>query len=749
MRSLFLIPFLVAATSLLAQADAELHIARTLDIIKIDGVLDEKTWQHADLAADFTPNFPIDTGRANARSEMRLAFDDTYLYVSAICWQARQDYTVQSLKRDFPPGSGDVINVLFSPFKDGLNGIMFAVSPMNVQRECLVDNGTNSAYEWDNKWYSAVTNDDDKWMVEMAIPFKTLRYKVAEGQNSWGIQFIRTRLKNWETSTWTPVPRQYHPVNLNYTYPLIWDTPPPKNKIGYSLIPFVSGQYNKNYERDPQTLALTAAPDQWKGSVGGDVKIGITPSLNLDLTINPDFSQVEVDQQVANLSRFELFFPERRQFFLENRDLFATFGFPSTRPFFSRRIGLAYNPVTGQNQRVPILAGARLSGKLNDDWRIGLLNMHTRQVNFDENNALPAANFSVATLQRKVLQRSAVSFIYADKENLLNKLEPGQRAGFQPWNRVAGGEFNLYSKDNRWEAESYYHRSFSPDPDKRGASMAQFVGYEDRYFNARMGIMRTDTTYTADMGFVPRPGVQSMFPGIGVNWYPKSKKINSVKFFAESDVTTDLHFKPTDNELSSGISVSFTDQSEATFGIYSSYTFLFDSLFDPSNLYREGTKPLPRGGYRYTGLTGSVFTSSSYNFQAILDWGAGQFFNGTGALVNGEFKYRLQPWGSLAIAYSYTHIRLPKPYASADLWLIGPRAELSFSRSVFASAFFQYNTQANNFNINARLQWRFAPVSDLFLVYTDNSYAQPITDTAARFLTPKNKSVVMKLVYWL
>lgn len=170
---------------------------------------------------------------------------------------------------------------------------------------------------------------------------------------------------------------------------------------------------------------------------------------------------------MANLSRFELFFPETRQFFLENRDLFATFGFPNTRPFFSRRIGLAYNPVKEQNEKVSILAGARLSGKLTDNLRVGLLNMQTRQRDWDSTSVQPSANFTVATIQQKVFSRSAISAVFVNKQNSLEKLNDTQRGEWQPWNRVAGLEYNLYSKDNRWEGECYYHRSLSPDPQQR------------------------------------------------------------------------------------------------------------------------------------------------------------------------------------------------------------------------------------------------------------------------------------------
>lgn len=738
---------LMSGCCLLAQTQSYIvPISKTTTAVRVDGLLEDAAWQTATRISDFTQTFPVDTVTAQHRTEVQLAFDDQYLYVAATCWQQRDQYTVQSLRRDFGPGTSDVINILLSPFKDGLNGFMFGVNPLNVQREGMIDNGSNLSLEWDNRWFSAVQNGIDRWTVEMAIPFKTLRYTVVAGQNTWHLNFIRTTLKPWEVSTWKPVSRQFPSLSLAFTGELVWQTPPPAPRANVALIPYAAGSTASNVQRDVNTLHVVDRARARRGAVGGDAKIGITPSLNLDLTVNPDFSQVEVDRQVTNLQRFELFFPERRQFFLENRDLFALFGFPPSRPFFSRRIGLAYNPVKGQNQTVPIQAGARLSGKLNDNWRVGLLNMQTAKARFSADKVLPAANFTVATLQRKVFERSAISGIFVNKQNFTQNLTETERSGTLPWNRVAGLEYNLYSKDNRWEGEAYYHRSLSPDPAKRGGTGAVFLGYRDRYFNANLGFARIDSTYQTDVGFVPRSGVNYIFPGIGWTFYP-NKAVNNVQVGIEGTVVQQLNFWQTDRQITAYVNASFRNQSGLGAGVTNNYTFLFFP-FDPTNQYEA--QPLPdQVGYTYTNFWTEYRSSVTYNLQANVRLETGQYFNGQYASANGEVTYRLQPYGSVGMGYSYNRIRLPQPYASADLWLLSPRVELSLSRSLFLSSFFQYNTQANNFNINTRLQWRFAPVSDVYLVYTDNSFAYPVANTPVQFLSPKNRALVLKVVYWL
>ncbi|MEZ4894080.1 MAG: DUF5916 domain-containing protein [Saprospiraceae bacterium] len=753
---LLLSAFLFQAFFLFAQNNNgdnyQLHIRKALSSIKLDGILDEPDWENEEVADHFKLVFPNDTAYSKWLTEVRLTFDDKFLYVGGVCRQKQKDFTFQSLRRDFAGGTSDVLNIILGPASDGLNGFIFSVSPMNVQREGLIDNGQTMSLEWDNKWYSAVQTYDDHWTVEMAIPFKTLRYSVSPGQNEWQLQFIRTKVKDFEVGSWAPVPFQYDVINLAFAGKLIWETPPPKPGLNLSLIPYIIGGTSLDYVRDPNTQEITQRTTDYTGNIGGDAKVAITSGLNLDLTLNPDFSQVEVDRQVANLSRFELFFPETRQFFLENRDLFAMFGFPSTRPFFSRRIGLAYNPITGQNQKVPIMAGARLSGKINDGLRIGLLNMQTRRLDWDSSMVLPAANFTVATVQQKVFSRSAISAIFVNKQNNLEKLNEQQKDGWEPWNRVVGLEYNLYSKDNRWEGEWYYHRSLSPDEDKQGSTYAGFLGYRDRHFNIRMGYVSVDSTYTADAGFVPRPGVQSMFPGIGFNFYPKkswqARHITQYNIGVDGDLSFGLNGQSTDRDISFYAGAGFKNQSYFSLGAFNRFVYLFEP-FDPTNLYTPDTEPLPVGGYSNWGYNAEFTSGPSYAWQGAVEVNVGSFFEGNIVSVDGSLAYRAQPFGLISLLISYNHITQPRPFVSADLWLLGPRAELSFRRDLFASAFFQYNTQSNNFNLNARIQWRYAPVSDIFLVYTDNSFAEPIPSSRVKFLSPKNKAIVLKVVYWL
>lgn len=743
-----------------------IHIKKSSTPIKLDGLLDEDSWKAADVAKNFFLNRPYDSSFAKLQTEVRVLFDDNFIYVGAICYEPRDIYTVASLKRDFEGGTSDVFTATFDTFKDKLNAFQFAVNPYGVQREGLIFNGEEASNFWDNKWYSQVKNYDDHWVVEMAIPFKTLRYKVTEGQNSWRVNFGRNVLKRNEVSTWRPVPRNFRPANLAFAGNLTWDENPPKPGANISLIPFVSLATQKDFPRNESDLKALPTTSTNPAGIGLDAKIAVTPSLNLDLTVNPDFSQVEVDKQVTNLSRFELFFPERRRFFLENNDLFGTFGFPDTRPFFSRRIGITRNPNTGNTQRVPILAGARLSGKLNEDWRIGVMNMQTRKVNFGEDKYLPAANYSVAVVQRKLLNRSTLGGIFVNKENDFSNLTAEQTAGYRKFNRVGGLEFNYYSKDSRFQSESYYHQSFSPENKKDAASAAHFMGYSHPNVELNLGVQRIGENYRADVGFVPRTGIWQIYRPATIILNPKSKQvakyINAYGFGSEGSDVFSLKGKRLDSETNVFIFANNSAGSEVYLAKGWSFTHLFAS-FDPTNA-SDNPNPdnfknvveLPVGDYRSNFISFGYTSSNRNDLNGSFSYTKGDYFTnklkgveGKSLFLEGSIGYRYQPYGIFGLDFNYTQIDMSKPYNSVKYWLVGPRAELSFSKSVFFSTFFQYNTQTNNTNINSRLQWRFRPVSDLFLVYTDNYFAESIPNYYIKAWTPKNRALILKMTYWL
>ncbi|MCE1199858.1 MAG: carbohydrate binding family 9 domain-containing protein, partial [Marinilabiliales bacterium] len=298
-------------------AGYKIHAHRTTGNIHLDGIPDEPDWKRAETAGNFYMVLPYDTGHCKARSEIRLTYDDKAFYLALVFHDTVPGKRpVESLRRDFVFGNNDNFLLFIDPFNDQTTGYSFGVNAAGALWDGTMSGGSAVNLVWDCKWDVKVRNDSDRWCAEMRIPFKSIRYK--SGIDHWNIQFSRLDLKLNEKSAWAPVPRQFPTASLAYAGQLIWDTPPPRSGIHLSLIPSIFGSISRNFETGDAT--------HYKRNFGLDAKLGLSTALNLDLTYHPDFSQAEVDDQVINLDRFELYFPEKRQFFLENSDLFANFG---------------------------------------------------------------------------------------------------------------------------------------------------------------------------------------------------------------------------------------------------------------------------------------------------------------------------------------------------------------------------------------------------------------------------------------
>ncbi|MDX1943548.1 MAG: DUF5916 domain-containing protein [Saprospiraceae bacterium] len=716
------------------QDQPTLRIVRATNPIQLDAVLDDPDWLTAEMATNFTQFFPADTSFANAQSEVRMTYDDNFIYIGAKMYNlpGERGYVTPSLRRDYRGEANDGVTVVIDPFQDNTNAFQFGVNPFGVQREGLISNGgatsDDLSLNWDNKWYAEAKTYDGYWIAEMAIPFKTLRFK--EGSAAWNINFYRIDSQKAERSTWTPVPRNFNIIALAFSRKLIWDAPLSKPGGNIALIPYTSGSYSHRLFDGDQRVD---DKPKYKWGLGGDAKIGVGPALNLDLTFNPDFSQVEVDEQVTNLDRFEIFFPERRQFFLENADLFATFGADGIRPFFSRRIGVARDESTGQNIQNTLYAGARLSGKIGNDWRIGLLNIQAAE---DESIGLPSINYTVAAAQRKVFSRSNIAAILVNKQPLFND-QNRFNGDLNNFNRVLGLDYNLASKDNRWNGKYFFHHSFENNqPDKSFATGFRLV-YAVRKWDVSTIGRYVGANYNPETGFLRRTDIRQLAHTTYYNFYPNSKTINRHGPGFDFDVVADAE-RVIDYDINLLYRITFRSTAMFNLRLRREYVYLFDA-FDPT---RSGGLELPEGSDYTAHLVVASFSSDfRKRFFYDLDTRSGQYFNGTRVNFGGSVGYRFQPYGSIAVNFSYNDIKLPKPYNDATLYLVGPRFDFTFTRSIFWTTFVQYNSQIDNINLNSRFQWRFKPVSDLFIVYTDNYF--PETFTA------KSRSLVIKLTYWL
>ncbi|MEJ5961153.1 DUF5916 domain-containing protein [Pedobacter immunditicola] len=688
-------------------------IKRATSSINIDGVLDEQAWLQADSADNFYMVLPMDTSAARVRTHVRMTYDDHNLYIIAVCYNlVPGPYMVESLKRDFNFSKNDNFLLFMDPFDARTDGFSFGANAAGGQWDGSMYEGSKVDLSWDNRWFSTVKNDAEKWVWEAAIPFKSIRYK--KGIREWGINFSRNDLKTAEKSSWTPVPRQFPTASLAYTGTLVWDEAPPTATSNVSIIPYALTGFSKDYEHNGSS--------DFPYDFGGDAKISLTPSLNVDLTVNPDFSQVDVDQQVTNLDRYELFFPEKRQFFLENGDLFSNFGYAGIRPFFSRRIGL----------NAPIAFGARISGKINQNWRIGAMNMQTRS---DAAISQAAQNYSVVTLQRRVFARSNIGLLFVNR-NATGSLANADDNN--PYNRNIGLEYNLASSNNLWTGKLLGLKSFSPGLKGNDAVVSGHLQYLSKHWTLYLQQEYVGKNYNAEVGYVPRKGYIKLSPIVQRNFFPKSGNILAHSLQIASTYFFDPSFNRTDNQSTLSYLLTFRNQSTLTFSGINDYVMLLQP-FDP---VRIGSGMLPVGSKHNWNSAAVKFVSKPQNvFTYLIDASYGGYYaDGIRKSLTSQVGYRFQPYVNIALNASYNDLRLPEPFGHHTFWLVGPRVDVTFSNKLYLTNFIQYNEQIKNMNINTRLQWRYKPASDFFIVYSDNSLPSPFT--------VKYRQLVVKWTYW-
>ena len=697
--------------------------------ITIDAVLDEPEWKDAKTATNFWEYFPTDSIQAKQQVEIKMLFDDKNLYVGMKINSIDNKYVIPSLRRDFRASGNDNISLIFDTFNDGSNAFFFGTNPYGVLREALISGGGTELRgfntNWDTKWVGESSIHDNYYIVEWMIPLSAFKYR--EGETKWRFNSYHFDTKENERNTWINIPQNQLIFSLAYMGDMIFEKPLGKSKSPISIIPYINAIEGKDYENSNSISDF---------KVGGDAKLTIGNSMNLDLTVNPDFSQVEADQLVTNLSRFEVSLPEQRQFFIENSDLFGDLGnSEQANPFFSRRIGIATD-LDDEPIENKIIGGVRLSGKVNNTLRLGVLDMQTSE---DLANHIPTANNSVLTVQQKLFSRSNLSFSLINKQATKDYdfLDDENR-----YNRVLGIDYKLASFDNTWVGEYYFHKSFSPNTNSKDISVGATTEYFSKYYNFRLTSLYIGENFRADLGYIRRTDVFKIDPEIQRVFWPKGSSVQKHAFTFNPIFVwkPGAELEKSDYKIVTGWNANFHDTSEFKIEMINRFTRLYEP-FDPTGT--DGAIPLPENeNYYYTTFDTSYMSNSRKPIFYSIKSSIGKFYNGEKYSVLTQWNLRVQPYFTSSILVNYDRIDLPEPYPSASIWLIGPKVDITFNKHVFWSTFIQYSSQSDNFSVNSRLQWQFAPLSDLYVVYNDNYF----TDTV---FAPRVRSLNVKLTYWL
>ena len=710
------------------QKGYQLNIQSTSAKIKIDGILDEPFWASTEVAKDFKKKYPNDIGEAKRKTEVRFTYDNENIYFGFKVYDSGTAIS-RSLKRDIGYEMSDGVGIMLDPLNKKTNGFFFFLSALNVQSEDQLSLSFQDkpSWSWDTKWFSATKDYGTYWIAEIMIPLKSIRYDPKQLQ--WGINFLRADAKSNEYSTWTKVPPIFKGYDLGYMGLLNWPASTPTRKNNIILLPFISGASAEDQE-NRKSLNNTA-------SGGFDAKVALNASLNLDLTVNPDFSQVEVDQQVTNLTRFDIFLPERRGFFLENSDLFSNFGMPFIRPFYSRTIGLDKD-----GNKIPILFGARMSGNLDRATRIGIMNMQTgKQGNY------AAENFSAITLQRSVLKRSVIKTYFLNRENSISEAE-AKKNPLDKYGRNAGVTFEYSNTSGTFSSWTDLHKSFKADINDDDIYASTGFMTQSKHWSYITLIGSLGKNYYTDMGFVQgidnydairdtsiRIGFNNLFNSLSYRLLPEKGPIARMVLQLESFAT--LHPDNSINQADNKLGTDFQFKNASNFGLDFKNTIV--NLIYPISF--TGEVPLPAGQYVFNQIQIDYFSDMRKSFGIEGKLNIGQFYNGQVKGIAMGITYRNQPHFNILLSAQFNNIVFPNPYGSTNLVLLQPRIEWNFSTKLFWTTFVQYNTQSNNFNINSRLQYRYKPMSDFYLVYTDNYFTDPLFKN-------KNRALIFKFSYW-
>lgn len=696
--------------------------------IEADGILDEAIWETAKSANQFWQYFPLDSVQAKYQSDIKMMYDDTNLYIGIKVNASGKNYATQSLKRDFRGGGSDSFSLLFDTYNDANNAFLFGINPYGVRREALISGGgtdrTSFNLSWDVKWQGNSKIYDNYFTSEMIIPLSSLKFK--EGATKWRFNSYRIETQSNERSSWVRIPQNQLIFNLAFMGDMVFEKPLGKSKTPLAIIPYINGLSQKDFETGKSVNTL---------KFGGDVKVAIGNNLNLDATINPDFSQVEVDDQVTNLTRFEVSLPEKRQFFIDNSDLFSSFGDSrDANPFFSRRIGIAKDTADNSIEN-KIIGGIRLSGKLTKDLRVGLMNIQTDE---DVVNEIASNNNTMIALQHRVFSRSNIGAFFINKQSFKDYSFIVEE---DKYNRVAGIDYNLASTDNTWNGQLYAHKSFQPNDNEGNISTGAKLIYNTRKYNFYIKSLYIDEDFSSNLGYIRRTDIVKAVASFGRTFWPKKGVIQNhgIQVLPIALWSPSRDFKNTDYDVITTWEAKFKDQSQLTAGMTNSYTFLLDS-FDPTDT--DGAVELPGDiGYHYNSVELGYKSDQQKIFTCAAETSMGRFYNGKRFSIESKMTLRFQPKAMLSLIVFYDKLSLPQPYPSADIWLISPKIDITFTKSIFWSTLVQYSNQRDNVGINSRLQWRFAPLSDLFIVYNDNYFANNFE--------PRSRSINLKLSYWL
>lgn len=680
----------------------------------LDGVLNDAVWAEADSSDGvFYQSVPEQGLPSSERTVVRVLYDDDRLYVGAVMHDRRPEALVAAgLEQDFATQDSDIFGVALDTYWDRRNAFLFAVNPAGALFDAQAFNDQQSVNRaWEGEVEVATSVGAHGWTAEIAIPFRTLRFRESSGTQTWGVNFSRRIRRISEDSNWAPLSRQFRIYKMSRAG-MLTSLRGLRQGRNVWFKPFVNGVLTDG----------TATGEPRRKLEGGlDLKWGVTPRLTLDATAFTDFSQAEADEEQINLTRFSLFFPEKRDFFLENAGIFdfqdarvrnfrTGSGPQNFKLFHSRRIGLS-----AERTPLPIAGGARLTGRLGR-YAVGLLNMQTRS---DPGHS--AENFSVVRLRRNILDSSDAGIMFVNRQGT-----GGDATG--RYNRSFGADANLRLAGGRMLVNSYVAATAEADGDgdiggsddgRAGNARATWgertagafeVAWRDPLWNASVLLKSVGDAFNPGTGFVSRRGVRQGFATVGAHPQPSAPHLRELNPYVDVNLFADASWRLESREVKPGLGVAFLDSGLLTV----EYSARFERLRSATPVAGVA---VASGEYGFSAVSASYRSNLGRKLGGTVSWVRGGFFDGSRASISGSVAFR--PSARFFVEGTAQRNRLTLASSTFDANLFSGRFRYGHDTRKFLSAFVQYNQATEEVLANVRLNVVHAPLSDVFVVYSE------------------------------
>jgi hypothetical protein len=698
-NSLSVFLFLLASSNaVFSQPEIKAVFTKTAPVI--DGCLNDEAWKNASVVGDLYQREPNQGKPASEKSEFMFLFDQDNIYVGIYCHDDPKGITAKELARDVSLGDDDRIQVILDTYLDGRSGYWFQIGPRGSIGDALVnENGKDFNKSWDGLWDGKARIIEDGWTAEMIIPYKTLSFK--KGNTSWGLKIIRYIKRKSETSTWPATSLNGNRFQLSDAGRITSITGITQG-IGLDMIPFLTaGSSKKEGEKSDPVL-----------DGGLDMFYNITPSLKAALTINTDFAQTEVDDKQINLTRFSLFFPEKRDFFLDGANYF-TFGINGDSenpmntqniPFFSRRIGL-----DADGNPVPIIYGGKFTGKIGN-WNLGLIHVK-------DDNKWDNPGYTAGRISRNFWKQSSLGIIGTNGDAFSSVSSSLAGIDLRLANSEIAGNKNI-------TYNLYTLKSFTDSLKGNDLSVGTEINYPNDFLNFRIGYMQIGQNYNAGLGFVPRKDIRNFYGGIGLGPRPRNSPLMQIKSGIKYGIysrlkeggieTAEIDFNIFDLIFLSGDDISFTS------------SYQFESLEEDFNIIQDYV--IPAGDYYYWRHTLSLTSAKRRNLWVSLRGSFGSFYSGNRKDLDIQAGYKISVPVYIGAESSRTWVDLPGGSFVTQIFRLN--LNFLFSPNLSWYNYAQYENQTKLAGLQSRFQWIIKPGKEIYLTFNS-----PFIDPLDRFHT--------------